>query len=65
MSNRDGLLDALANCRRVRAMHEAALAIAVDLLIEWHDQHPDPNELVRLRAETRTFLLNAPVGTRL
>lgn len=62
--DRDGLLDAWNDCQRVRVMYEATLTLAADLLMEWYDDDLDPEAVVRLKAATRTYLLNAPVGGR-
>lgn len=61
----DVFLGAITDCQRQKAMYEASLTLAVDLLIEWNDDELDADSLTRLRAETRSFLMNVPVGGRL
>lgn len=60
---RDPLLDALTDVKRQKAMYEASLTLAADLLIEWYDEDLDAEAVPRLKAATRSFLLNVPVGT--
>lgn len=58
------LLDAHTELTHRNATLTAALTQAVDLLVEWHDENIRPDDLRRLHAETRLWLLNVPVGGR-